>query len=708
MGPIAVMSYPTDKIRNVVLVGHSGSGKTTLAEALLVKAGAIERGGRVDEGTSVLDNEPEEIRRRLSLTLSMAPFEWQAPDGLTYKINLIDTPGYADFVDEVDAALDVADLAVVVVSAVDGVELQTELLWRKVAERGMPRMIFVNKQDRERADFDGVLAQLRAVFGAAVLALELPLGEAAALHGLADVLAEEALEYSPGHPRRVDALPQDIVDREHDAHMALVEEIVAGDDEQLGHYLAGDELSVADLERTLAREVCECKAFPLLVGSAATGVGVDRLADFICELAPSPLDRAVGVFAAEQMIPVSADALGSSLAYVFKTVADPFVGQLSLFKVLSGTITADDRLVNGRTGGDERLRTLFTLRGKEQAPMAKLSAGDIGGVSKLADSRAGDTLAPKGLPVSMPVNDRLVPQFGVAITPRTQADDDKLGSALNKLLAEDPSLRLDHVAETGQTILRGFGEMHVAVAIERLARKFGAYVDTGEVCVAYRETIASTAEAAGKVKKQTGGHGQYAVANLRVAPLLRGAGFEFTDSIVGGALPRTFISAVQKGVEEAMLRGGLYGFPVVDVHVDCFDGKFHSVDSSEMAFRSAAAQGLKDALAAAGVSVLEPISLVTVTVPSLFEGEVMTDIVARRGRVQGTDLGPYGQHLIHALVPASELMRYAVELRSMTAGRGQFSVQHDHYDTLPAHLVKKAVEASQRTTGHSSKEMSTK
>jgi elongation factor G len=692
------MSYPTEKIRNVVFVGHSGAGKTTVAEALLARAGAVARAGKVDDGTSLLDIEAEEIKRRISLSLAMAPFEWKTPDGQAFKINLIDSPGYADFVDEVDAALAVADLAVFIVSAVDGVEVQTELLWRRVAARGLPRMFFVNKEDKERADFTRVLAQLRQVFGPAVVALELPLGEAADLHGVADVLSEEALEYEPGGGHHSEQMPSEVAEREHRMHDALVEEIVAGDDEQLDHYLSGEVLSVAELERTLAREVLECTEFPVMLGSAATGVGIDRLADFICELGPSPIARSVNVTVPDGEVPVEADPSGRPLAFVFKTIADPFVGQLSLFKVLSGTIAADDRLVNSRTGAEERLHVLFTLRGKEQSPLTEVVAGDIAAVAKLGDTRTGDTLAPKGMPVRVAALERSVPQFGVAISARTQADDDKLGTSLARLLAEDPSLLIDRVEETHQTILRGVGDTHVTVAIERLARKFGVNVDTADIRVAYRETITGQAEAVGRVKKQTGGHGQFAVVNLRVFSVPRGAGFEFKDSIVGGALPRNFIAAVQKGIEETLVHGGVHGFPVVDVSVDCYDGKFHSVDSSEMAFKTAAAQGFKDALAAAGVAVLEPISLLRVTAPSTYEGDVMADITARRGRVQGTDVAEHGEHTILALVPASELVRYAVDLRSMTAGRGQFSVQHDHYDTLPAHLVKKAVEASAKNS----------
>ncbi len=679
----------TDKIRNVVLLGHSGSGKTSLVEALLARAGAIPRAGKVDDGTSSSDTEPESVKRKISLSLALAPFEWKNGDS-TYRINVIDTPGYADFVAEVEAALSVADMAVLVVSAVEGVEVQTEVLWRRCAELRMPRMIFVNKEDKERADFHRVLDELRASFGGGIVPLELPLGEEATLHGVADVLSDQAFEYEPGGTHHAAPLPAEIEAEEHALHDALVEEIVSGDDEQLERYLSGDVPSVPELERTLAHEVLDNVEFPVLLGSATTFVGVDRLADFICEIGPSPADRAVTVEAGDTVVEVAADPSAKPLAVVFKTIADPFVGQLSVFKVLSGSIKTDDHLMNTTSGTDERLHGLFRLRGKEQTPVSTVVAGDIAAVAKLAHTRTGDTLAPKGTPVRVPGPARLPPVFAIAVRPRTQSDDDKLGGALQRLQAEDPALIVDRVEETRQTLVRGLGDTHVAVALERLARKFGVNVEIEDVRVPYRETVAGSAEAEGKVKKQSGGHGQYAVAHLRVAPRDRGSGFEFVDKIVGGSIPRQFIPAVQKGVEETMAQGGVHGFPVVDLRVECYDGKYHSVDSSEMAFKTAASQGLKEAMANAGVLVLEPVSAVTVTVPSGYQGDVMGDINSRRGRVHGTNAVGHGEQEIMAHVPSSELIRYAIDLRSMTGGRGRFSAAHDHYDVLPAHLVDKA------------------
>lgn len=683
-------SFPTDRIRNVALVGHGGAGKTSLAEALLARAGAIARAGKVDDGTSLLDTEPESIKRKISLSLALAPFEWKASDGNTYKVNVIDTPGYVDFEAEVDAALEVADLAVFVVSAVDGVEVQTEMLWRKAAALGIPRMFFVNKEDKDRADFHSVVEQLKAAFGAGIAPLELPLGEAGTLHGVADVLTEEALEYEADGKHHNEPLPADVVDEEHALHDAVVEEIVSGDDEQLERYLSGDAPSVAELERTLAHEVLDCVEFPVLLGSAATGVGIDRFADFLCELGPSPADRPVTITAGDTTSTVAPAADGQPLLHVFKTIADPYVGQLSVFKVLSGTIKADDKLINSTNAGEERMHAMFMVRGKEQVAVNEVLAGDIAAVAKLANTHTGDTLTPKGSPVKIQRVERHSPQYAVAIVPRTQADDDKLGNALIRLQTEDAALLVERMEETNQTVMRGLGDTHIAVTVERLARKFGVNVDLAEVRVAYRETINDKAEAEGKVKKQSGGHGQYAVVNLRVSPLPRGSGFKFVDAIVGGAVPRNYIPAVQTGIEDTMAKGGVHGFSVVDVQVEFFDGKFHAVDSSEMAFKTAASHGFKEGLAAAGVVVLEPVSLLTVTIPAAYQGDVMGDITARRGRVQGSANADHGQQEVSALVPAAELLRYAIELRSMTGGRGRYTVQHHHYDVLPTHLVDKA------------------
>ena len=677
--------FAPEKIRNVALVGHGGSGKTTLTEALLHCAGAITRVGRVEDGTTVTDFDPEEQKRGLSLSLALAPFEWK-----DHKVNLIDTPGYADFVGDVHAALRVADLAVFVVSAVEGVEVQTYATWKLAAELGVPRMVFVNKVDRERADFERTLEDLRNRFGAGVAPLELPIGEEAAFRGVADLLTDTAYFYEGEKVTHGD-IPGDLADLEHQVHDNLVEGIVVADDEQLERYLGGEALSAEELEHTLAKGVAEATVFPVVIGSATNGIAIDRLADFICEIGPSPVDRPpVPVTAGDTTVEVKPDPSGDALAFVFKTIADPYVGHISLFKVLSGTIRPDDHLTNTRSGADERLHGLFTLRGKEQIQLNDVPAGDIAAIAKLSATATGDTLAPKGKPVTVEPTAAPPPVLAMAILARTQADEDKLANALHRLQEEDPSLAIERNEETKQTVLRGTGETHLQITLEKLARKFGVDVDTEEVRVPYRETITGTAQnVEGKHKKQSGGHGQFGVCVINLEPMPRGGGFEFVDKIVGGAISRSYIPAVQKGIEEAMSAGGVFGYPIVDVKVELIDGKEHSVDSSEMAFKIAGRLAIREAMAKANPVLLEPVSLLEVTVPMEYQGDVMGDLNSRRGRVQGTEAAGDGEQTVTAIVPTSEIMRYAIDLRSLTGGRGRFQATHDHYDVLPAHLVDK-------------------
>jgi elongation factor G len=670
----------------VVLVGHGSSGKTTLAEALLHHTGVVSRMGKVEDGTTVCDFEPEEVKRHLSLSLAIAPMEVGG-----HKLNLIDTPGYLDFVADVHAALRVADLAVFVVSAVEGVEVGTEVAWRLAAKLDVPRMVFVNKLDRERASFDRTLEQLRDTFGAGIAPLELPIGEEASFRGVADLLTDRAFLYDGTTVTEAD-VPDDMEAREHEIHDNLVEGIVVADDALMERYLEGDIPSFQELEHVLADGVAAAQVFPVVCGSATTGVGVDRLVQYICEIGPSPAARPpVEVEAGGSSSTVAADPDGQPLAVVFKTLADPYVGRISVFKVLSGTIRGDDHLRNPRTGVDERLHTLFALRGKEQVPVDELRAGDIGAVAKLSSTLTGDTLAPLGTPVVVPPAALPEPTLTVAVKARTSADEDKLATALHRLQEEDPALRVRQDEETHQTLLDGMGETHLQVTLERLHRKFGVDLDTEDVRVPYRETISHHAEAEGKHKKQSGGHGQFGVADIRVDPLPRGSGFQFVDAVVGGAVPRQFIPAVEKGIQEAMEQGGVHGYPVVDVRVELYDGKFHAVDSSEMSFKTAGALAFREALAKADPVVLEPVSHLEVEVPDSLLGDVMGDLNSRRGRVLGSESNGDGSCVVIAEVPTSELLRYAIDLRSITGGRGSFRVQHDHYDPVPPNLVDRLV-----------------
>jgi elongation factor G len=625
----------------------------------------------------VCDFDPEEQRRNISVSLALAPFELD-----DHKVNVLDAPGYADFVGDVAAAIQAADLALFVVSAVEGVEVQTEIAWKLAEQRGLPRAIFVNKLDRERASFARTLDELKAKFGAGVAPLQLPIGEEANLHGVIELLNDVAVTYSGGAPKGTEgAVPDDMATEEHAVHDALVEGIVVGDDDLMERYLGDEKIETDELARALAAGVASGSVFPVLCGSATKLIGVDRLAKFLVDEAPAPaLDG------------------GQPGALVFKTIVDPYVGHVNLFKVLQGTVKHDDVLTNSRSKADERMHQLFSMRGKEQDTVTEVSAGDIAAVAKLANTATGDVLAAKGTTLEVDVLPQPEPLLAIAIRAKSKADEDKLANALHRLQEEDPVLRIERNPETHQTVLRGMGETHLSIATEKLARKFGVEVETDQVQVAYRETISGTSEAEGRLKKQSGGHGQFAVAWLRVEPKDRGTGNEFVDQIVGGVIPRNFIPAVEKGVVETEEHGGALGFPVVDVKVTCFDGKHHSVDSSEMAFKTAAAMGLRDALAKAGPVLLEPISELVVIVPEANQGDIMGDLNGKRGRIQGSGSIGGGEVEITAHVPTSEILRYAIDLRSMTGGRGRFSVDHSHYDPVPSHLVDKVVSAQKENS----------
>lgn len=677
----------TSAIRNVALVGHTAGGKTSLAEALLHRAGVTARPGSVDDGTSVLDVDPESLRRHQTLALAVATVPWSTSDGQRFRLNLLDTPGHEELGHVVDAALSVADLAVVVVSAVEGVRPGDERVWARCVELGVPRFVFVTKVDKPSADFEGVLADLRRRLGARLLPLELPILEQHSLTGVADVLFRVAHQYDAEGHESTAPVPAALAATEEGRHTELVEEAVSGDDDQLERYLAGTEPAPAEVERLLRRAVADHAVVPVLLGSAATGAGVDRLADYICEIGPSPDLRPATVLVGGEPTPVPADPAGEPLVHIFHTEADQYVGQVSLLRVLSGTLRADDHLVNTTTGSQEHLHSLFHLSGRTRLDVGSVVAGDLAAASRLADSPTRTLLARPARPVTLPEAPAAPSGFTVALRPATRSDDDKLGEALRRLAGEDPSLGVSQDEETGQTLLTTVGETHLAVSLERLARKFGVRVETDDVRLPYRETIAGQVTVEGKVKKQSGGHGQFAVVDLVVGPAPRGTGLEFVDSVVGGAIPRHFLPAVERGVHDALLAGGPHGHRVTDLRVECVHGKYHSVDSSDMAFRAAAAHGVAEALRQAGSVVLEPVSAVTITVPVAAQGDVLSDIAARRGRILDTGTTAEGDGVIEAHVPTAELRRYALELRALTAGRGTFRAVHSHDEQVPEHLV---------------------
>ncbi len=672
-------TYQTSHIRNVALLGSPGSGKTTLVEAMLFRAGKTNRIGSVEAGTTVSDSSPEEHETASSQVLSLVAFEWE-----DHKINLLDVPGSLDFAGEMFATLAVADLAIFVVDATGGVDHGLLNAWRKAAEINLPRMFFVNKLDREFVSFDQVLNDLRDNFGSGVAPLELPIGEGPDFHGIADLLTDEAWIYDSGKAEKAE-IPPEMEEQEKEVHEALVEGIVVADDDLLESYLEGEVPDFETLESVLGQGVANSSVFPVVCGSATGPIAVDRLCNYICEIGPSPAQRpeiTVEIGGGETKL--GPDNNSDALLFVFKTIIDPYLGTLSLFKALTGQVKPDTELTNLRTEDRERTKTLLTLQGSQSVDINEVAAGDIAAVAKLSNTQTGDILSAGVTNLKLSLLSLPRPMLSVGVVPRTRADEDKLSQALRRACEEDPTLLLERNEETQQTLLSGLGETHLRFSLKRIERKFNVGVDTTDVRVPYRETITKVATAEGKHKKQSGGHGQFGIASVRIEPLGRGEGFEFLNEITGGVIPRQYIPAVEAGIAEAMSDGGRVGYPVVDLQAAVYDGKHHSVDSSEFSFKMAGKLAFQGALESANPVILEPMSEVEVIIPEESMGDVMGDLSGRRGIVQGTDSGDYNERIITAVVPTAELVRYAIDLRSITGGRGTFSAEHSRYEILPA------------------------
>ncbi len=682
--------YKTANIRNVVLLGHGGSGKTSLAEAMLYASGGATRLGKVEEGTTVSDFEPEEVRRHISISTAIVPVEWNG-----HKINVIDAPGYTDFVGEVKGAIRAADAALVLVDASSGVEVGTELSWSYLDEEKLPRAVIIAKMDRENARFEQALAGLREAFNANFAVIQIPIGAQHDFKGVVDVSNGHAIVGDKGQPGEVPANMKAQCDK---AYETLVEAAAEGDDEYLMKFLDGEALTEDEVHRGLHLAVKAGKVVPVFVVAGTAMQGVQALMDAIITYLPSPeegVERVATKPNNDETVTLRADPAGPLAAQVFKSVADPY-GKLSYFRVFSGTISSDSRVWNARSETEERLGQLQDRRGKEQINVDKVIAGDIGVAMKLDHTSTGDTLSSdRAHALILPPITYPNPVYMAALSPRTKTDLDKMGGAMQRLVEEDPTLRVRREVDTGETIMEGMGESHIDVAMRKLQQKFGVNVDSSVPKVPYRETITRKIEQQGRHKKQSGGRGQFGDVHIRFEPLERGSGFEFADEVVGGSVPRQFIPAVEKGLREIMDQGVVAGYPTVDFRAALYYGSSHPVDSSEMAFKLASHIAFKEGLPKAGPVLLEPIMHVVITVPQQYAGDIMGDMNQRRGRVLGIDQQS-NKAVIEAEVPLAEMMRYATDLRSMTQGRGIYTMEFVRYEEVPAHLTSHIVDARKK------------
>jgi len=699
-------AYGPEHIHTIGLFGHGGCGKTTLTEALLLTARAISRAGRVEDGNTVSDYDPEEQRRRMSINLAVAPVEWH-----DNKINLIDVPGYADLVGEMAAAMRVVDGAIIVVDAAGGVEVGTELAWEMARKAGVPTLLFINKLDRENANFFRCVEQARQILDEAVVPMQLPIGEQREFAGIISLRRQRAWLISEKHDGGfVEAdIPPELVDLEQEWREKLIDRIAATNDDLIEKYLDGgaDALTQDELNRGLRAGIANGSIVPVFCGSALQVAGMAQLLNGILDSIPSAARKPVqarDLINGKEMT-LKAAAAEPLSALVFKTIVDPY-GKMSYIRVFSGELSANSTVFNPRTGKDERIGQLYMVRGREQTAVAAIGPGDIGVAAKLGDVSTNDTLCSRDRPLQLAPINFPAPAFTATVKPKTRADLDKLGNALHNVVEEDPSVRVSRDPDTGESLLSGLGESHLQIIAERMKRKFGVEVELDLPRVPYRETIRGKAEAQYRHKKQTGGAGQFADVSIRIEPLPhdpnRTDPLEFVNSIVGGVIDRVFIPSVEKGVRAAMAEGVISGNPMVDVRVELFDGKMHPVDSKDIAFQIAGHEAFKIAAQKANPTIMEPICQLEITVPEQYAGDVISDMNTRRGRVMGMMPAEGGRTTITAQAPLVEVLRYATDLRSLTQGRGRFSMTFDHYEDVPPHLMQALIEARKKehNSGH--------
>jgi elongation factor G len=683
------MHKAADRIRNVALVGHRGSGKTSLFEALLFQAQSTNRLGSVADGTSLSDSEPDEQTRGMSIGAALNSFEWQ-----DRRINLLDTPGEPSFVADALGALRVCESAVFVVNAVMGVEVSTVRLWERATELDLARMVYVNMLDRERADFFRTLDSLKAAFGPHVVAVEIPIGIEHEVSGVIDLVDMKAYEYGDAgrdNCREI-PIPDGLVAQAEEYREKLMDEVAEVSDTLMERYLEGDEISHEEIVAALKDGTNHGGVFPVVCGVATRNLGTNRLLDAIVEDLPSPVKH--GVMDVTDHVALEPVEDKELFAYVFKTRADTFAGRINLFRVYQGVIAHDSHVLNTRAHGKERIGQLIRFSGKETETVDEFGPGDIGAVAKLKETRAGDWLAARDEPIAMPAIKLPAPVMAFAIEPKAKGDEEKVFTALRRLQEEDPTIDLHRDRQTGEQIVAGLSQMHVEVIVDRLKSRFGAEVALKPPRVPYQESIRGAAKAHGRHKKQTGGRGQFGDCHITIEPTDDGDGFEFVDAIKGGVIPQGFIPAVQKGVVEAMAHGPIAGYPLKGVRVTLFDGSYHAVDSSEQAFKTAGAIAMRQAMGDAGAVLLEPIMTVTLSVPEESVGDVIGDLNSRRGRPQGMEPSAAGMTEVKAEVPMAEMLTYAPDLRSLTGGQGDYTMEFARYEEVPGHLAAKVVEAA--------------
>ena len=683
------MTEKVECLRNIAFVAHGGAGKTSLAEVMLFNTGVTNRLGRVDDENTLMDFEPEELKRHISLSSAFHQYSWKK-----HTISLIDTPGDQNFFSDTRLCMQAADGTVVVIDAVDGVKVQTEQAWDFIDEFNLPSIIFINKLDRERSDFFRTFKDAEKCFKPKPIITQLPIGSEAGFKGVIDLISMKAFTYdTKGKATKID-IPNDMQDQVEEEREALVENVIESDDKLLERYLDGESLSDDEIINVLRKGTLTRAFVPVLCGSATKNIGIDLLQDFFVNCMPSPLDRHPWIAAddtGETQIECTADPDAPFYGFVFKTVADPFAGRLSIFRVVSGTLGADGTFYNVNKSTNERYNQLLRLAGKEQKQINQAGPGSIVAMAKLKETATGDTLCNEGRKVKFKCAEPLPDLISFALEPKSKGDEDKIFTSLSKLLEEDVALKLTRNPETKQILLSGLGQIHIEVTIEKLKRKYNVDVRLNTPKVPYKETITKTVRVQGRHKKQTGGHGQFGDCWIRLDPLPRGKGFEFVNKIVGGAIPRQYIPAVEKGIIESARKGILGGFPCIDFQVTLDDGSFHAVDSSEMAFKIAGSLAFRKAVAEAGPVLLEPIMNISITTPDEYMGDIMGDLNSRRGRVLGMDSKGKNQ-IIKANVPMTEFLTYAPELRSITGGRGIFTMEFSHYDEVPAQISQKLLE----------------